>query len=134
MESSASFATTVRDVKIDVEHVETITEHSALHSAVNQDYHVSNELKLLKEKIKKHDNRLEELSKSGQDQLRCHQDVEKRLEAINALLESKNLIVSDRVDVIEKLLKFSNLQRDPMQRSEMEQDCMEYVDEAFKPS
>lgn len=130
MQSQASFATTLRDVKIDVDHVETITEHSAL----EQEYNVANELKLLIEKAKKHDRRLDELYKSGQEQHRCHHDVEKKLVAINEHLDSKNTTVSERVDVVEKLLKFSNLQRDPMQRSEMEQYCMEYVDEAFKPT
>ena len=63
----------------------------------------------MNEKAKKHEKRIDDLAKSSHEQHKCSHANEKRLEEIKDMLENENSKVSNRVDVIEKLLKFSNL-------------------------
>lgn len=50
------------------------------------------------------------------------------------MMNQKNEATTDRIAMLEKLLKFSNLEEGRMEKHELENYCMQYVDDTFKPS
>lgn len=98
------------------------------------DQNIANELQLLKEKIQRNEKGMKELMKLNKECKERHDCTHKQFGELRAFIKSKDDTASHRLDICEKLLKFTNIQHDKMERAEIEQFILTHVDKAFKPT